>query len=99
MRAKSLAIFWTTAVLTGAGVWSIHNTQVEEREVSRCSIARVNWGPLLGELGTAAGAMCATARGAAAATAAATRSSTFSHPAPLPIVSTPTEAAQRCYSR
>ncbi|PSC74402.1 PET117 mitochondrial [Micractinium conductrix] len=40
MRAKSLAIFWTTAVLTGAGVWSIHNTQVEERERLHSGVIR-----------------------------------------------------------
>lgn len=35
MKTRSAAIFWGTSLLTAAGVWYIHTTQVEEREVGR----------------------------------------------------------------
>ncbi|KAL4436994.1 hypothetical protein ABPG75_004133 [Micractinium tetrahymenae] len=32
MKTRSAVIFWGISLLTAAGVWSIHITQVEERE-------------------------------------------------------------------
>ena len=36
MVSRPTLFFWGTTLLTAAGIWSIHLTQVEEREV-RCS--------------------------------------------------------------
>lgn len=31
---RGTAIFWACTAVTGLGIWAIHQTQVEEREVS-----------------------------------------------------------------
>jgi hypothetical protein len=38
MVAKATAIFWGVTALTAVGIYAIHLTQVEEREVSRHSV-------------------------------------------------------------
>lgn len=37
---KSTLFFWGVSIVTAAGVWSIHNTQVEEREKLHAGVIR-----------------------------------------------------------